>query len=431
MSFQKIGSVSRSNRFSKKLLPVAVAALSLVSSVGAFAGFPTVYGKIDLTLNAYDLEKSAFPLTAAGATTFKNTGAVGTTTELDNVSLESNASRFGIKGDFDITADLKAVYKVEYGIDVDNGTNSNGRELTQRNITGGLQGSWGTLLAGKNDTPLKTIQTNSVYQSDIDRFNDIPLADIGTYLVGENRADNTIQYVSPILFGGLEINIAAVQLEETGVEVPVAGNQTPNTQHDSGFASGKSVSVVYGKSKWYVGIAADNNIAATDAVRAVGEVSLGPVKLGAIYQDAKRHETFDVIGPFSSFVNSATTTVGAQNGLNPISEWDGVSGSSFKEQTGYVVNALWKVAGPWSVKAQIGHSTNTPTPVPTVVAPTVAPAQYDDVEVDALAVGVDYKLNDSAKLFAYYATVDAEGDKRINTETVTDKTLAVGVDFKF
>lgn len=423
MSFQHNWSVNRSKKFNRTLLAISLGGLV---SANAFAGFPTLYGKIDLTLNNYALEKSAFSLTAPNATTYKNTGALDTTTGLANSSLESNASRFGIKGDYGVADGLTAVYKVEYGVDVDNGTNSNGRELTQRNIYGGLQGEWGTVLVGKNDTPLKTIQTNSVYQSDIDRFNDLPLADIGTYLVGENRADNTIQYVSPILLGGLEINIAAIQGEETGVAVSKI-----NPQNDNRFASGKSVSVVYGKASWYLGVAVDNNIAATDTKRAVGEVTLGSVKLGAIYQTAERHESFDVIGPFSTFINSGVATTGAQNGLNPIFEWDGVAGSSFKEQTGYVLNGQWKVAGPWALKAQYGHSTSTPTPTPSATPVTPAPVQYEDVDVKALALGVDYKLNDNAKLFAYYASVEAKGDKRINAKSVTDSTAALGVDFKF
>jgi predicted porin len=427
MSFQHKGSVNRSIKFNKKLLP---ATLGLLISTNAFAGFPTIYGKIDLTLNQYDLEKNDF---VAGATagTFRHTGALATTTELDNASLESNGSRFGIRGDADVAEGLKVVYKIEYGVDVDNGTNSNGRELTQRNITAGLQGDWGTIVGGKNDTPLKTVQTNSVYQSDIDRFNDLPLADIGTYLVGENRADNTIQYSSPILLGGLEINLAAIQSEETGVEVPVAGTAAPNPQNDNGFAAGKSLSVVYGKSKWYFGVAVDGNVAATDAVRAAGEITVGPVKIGAIYQTAERHEDFDVIGPFSTFINSAVTSVGAQNGLNPFSEWDGVGGSSYKKQDGYVVNALWKIAGPWSAKIQYGHSTSTPTSTPTSVPPTVAATEYEDVDIDAIAAGVDYKFNDATRVFAYYATVKAEGDVLVSTEATTDKTFALGFDFKF
>lgn len=408
------------------LLTALIAAQTALGASHALAGFPTIYGKINLTLNKYDLEKLSFPNSAA--TDAVSGGRV--VDELDNWSLESNASRLGIRGDFDINADLKAIYKFEYGIDVDNGTNANGREFTQRNIYGGFQSAtWGTLFAGKNDTPLKLIQTNTITQSDIDRFNDLPLADIGTYLVGENRADNVIQYTSPILLGGLEIAIAALQVEETGVEV-----SSSNKQDDDGIASGKSIALTYGKSNWYAAVAYDNNVASTDAWRAVGEVTLGPVKLGAIWQTAERHDSVDVIAPFSTFV-------GSNNVPNPISEWDGAGtraattpfavteSVSFKEQDGYVLNAAWKVYGPITLKAQYGHSETTPKPLVNSTNPTGI--QYDDVEVEAIAVGADYKLNDNAKLLAYYASVDTEGDNLISTKSTQDKTFAVGFDLKF
>lgn len=423
MSFQQ-QSFTHSTKFTRSAFAIAFA--SLVSA-NAFAGFPTLYGKVDLTLNHYNFQKIDFAAVtpATNPVTYKNTGALGVTPELNNTSLESNGSRFGIRGDADVAENVKVVYKLEYGVDYDNGTNSNGRELTQRNITAGLQGEWGTVIGGKNDTPLKTIQTNSVYQSDIDRFNDLPLADIGTYLVGENRADNVVQYSSPILLGGLEVNLALIQSEETGVY-----ENSIKPQTDAHLGAGKSLSVVYGKSKWYVGVAVDNNVATSNTVRAVGEVTLGPVKLGAIYQTAERHETFDVIGPFSTFVNSSVSGIGAQNGLSPLSEWDGVSGTNYRKQNGFVLNALWKVSGPWSAKVQVGHSTSTPTYAPTLTPPKT-PTQYKDVDLDALALGVDYKLNDSTKVFAYYASAKAEGDKAIAPKATEDKTFALGFDFKF
>ena len=411
--FQNNGSIKRSARFAVKLLPVALTAALI--SAPASAGFPTLYGKVYLTASQYDLEKNNFALTAPGATTYKHIGATGIVSELDASAVESTGSRIGIQGDFGAANDLTIFYRVEYGIDVDNGTNANGRELTQRNIFGGVRGVWGQVLVGKNDTPLKTLQTNSVLRSDLDQFNDAPLADIGTYLVGENRPDNVIQYTSPILLGGLEINVAAIQAEETGVYESAA-----KPQNDSNFASGKSLSVVYGKAKWYVGAAYETNVATTDAFRAVGEVTLGSVKLGAIYQTAERHENIDSLGAFSTFVGTTGTTLGAQNGLTLLSEWDGASGNTFKEQDGYVLNASWKVAGPWTLKAQVGSSSTTPTN-----------AAYSDVEADALALGVDYKLSDAARLFTYYASVKAEGDEKISTEATTDKTFAVGLDFKF
>ena len=413
MSFQDKGSVKRSAKFALKLLPVALTAAFI--SAPASAGFPTLYGKVYLTANQYDLEKNNFALTAPTATTYKHIGATGTTAELDASAVESTGSRIGIQGDFGAANDLTIFYRVEYGIDVDNGTNANGRELTQRNIFGGVRGAWGQVLVGKNDTPLKTVQTNSVLRTDLDQFNDAPLADLGTYLVGENRPDNVIQYTSPILLGGLEINLAAIQAEESGVYETAA-----KPQNDSNFASGKSLSVVYGKAKWYVGAAYESNVATTDAFRAVGEVTLGTVKLGAIYQTAERHEDIDSLGGFSTFVGTTGTTLGAQNGLTLLSEWDGASGNAYKEQSGYVLNASWKVAGSWTLKAQVGSSSTTPTNL-----------AYEDVKADALAIGVDYKLSDAARLFSYYANVKVEGDEKISTEATTDKTFAVGLDFKF
>jgi len=421
MSFQHNESVKKaknngSKAFALKLLPAAFAVLV---SANASAGFPTLYGKVYLTLNEYDLEKNAF---GAGTTagTFKHVGATDVATELKTTALESTGSRIGIQGDFGASYDTTVFYRIEYGIDVDNGTNSNGRELTQRNIFGGVRGEWGQVLAGKNDTPLKTIQTNSVLRTDIDRFNDAPLADIGTYLAGENRPDNVIQYTSPILLGGLEINVAAIQAEETGIAA--ASSTTPtNPQDDNGFATGKSLSVVYGKAKWYVGAAYETNVATSDTFRGVGEITFGPVKLGAIYQTAQRHADYDVVGGLtSSFVGTTGTTVGAQNGLNPLAEWDGVSGTSYKEQEGYVLNGAWKISGPWVAKFQVGQATSTPTN-----------ALYKDVKSNAAAIGLDFNLSDSARLFSYYASLKTEGDAKINTEASIDKTFAVGLDFKF
>lgn len=422
MSFQKPWSVVRSlvakktftssKAFQRNALTAAV---GIVLSANAFAGFPTLYGKIFVTANQYDLEKLNFDPTTPGGTTYKNVGATSVTTELDTFALESTGSRLGVQGDFDASSSVTVFYRLEYGVDVDNGTNSNGRELSQRNIFGGLRGDWGSILAGKNDSPLKTLQTNTVLRSDVDRFNDAPLADIGTFIVGENRPDNVIQYTSPIWLGGLELNVAAIQAEETGVPVSAT-----NQQDDNGFASGTSTSITYGKAKWFVGVAYDDNVATTDALRAVGEVTLGPVKLGAIVQTAERHSDVDSLGGFSTFVGTNGTTLGPQNGLNPVSEWDGASGNAFKEQDGYVLNAQWKIAGPWLAKIQYASSTTTPTN-----------DLYSDAELEGIAVGLDYNFNASTRVFGYYASVDAEGDALISTQSTTDKTAAVGLDFRF
>ena len=150
MSFQKPWSVVRSLVAKKSFQRNALtAAVGIVLSANAFAGFPTLYGKIFLTANQYDLEKLNFDPTTPGGTTYKNVGATSVTTELDTFALESTGSRLGVQGDFDASSSVTVFYRLEYGVDVDNGTNSNGRELSQRNIFGGLRGDWGSILAGK------------------------------------------------------------------------------------------------------------------------------------------------------------------------------------------------------------------------------------------------------------------------------------------
>lgn len=85
-----------------------------------------------------------------------------------------------------------------------------------------------------------------------------------------------------------------------------------------------------------------------------------------------------------------------------------------------MLNAQWKIAGPWAAKIQYGHSTSTPTN-----------ATYSDVDADALAVGVDYNFNSATRVFGYYASLEAEGDAQISTKATTDSTFALGLDFRF
>ena len=131
----------------RKLLPTLIA-LATISAAHAADSVPvpTVYGKINVTLNKYEFDDlQGTPKTRVDGQ--------------DNWQLESNASRLGVKGDVPLVDGLKAVYKLEYEVFAD-GSNSNA--FTQRNTYGGLQGDWGTLIAGKNDTPLKAISAETV-----------------------------------------------------------------------------------------------------------------------------------------------------------------------------------------------------------------------------------------------------------------------------
>lgn len=350
-----------------KLLPLLVAGLTAAAAGPALAA-PTVYGKVNVSLHKND---------------FEEIGGGAAIDEQDNWEMESNASRIGIKGDFDINAHLKAIYKLEYEIAVDDG-DADGDEFSQRNIYGGFQGGWGTLLAGKHDTPLK------LAQGDVDRFNDLPLADIKNVMVGENRQSNIIMYSTPSM-AGFGFTIAAMQGEDSGVE---------GDDDNDGVADAVSAAITYTNDIVYLALANDSDVDSYDATRFVADVKLGPVLVGGIYQTAEHGSDADALKDIS----------------DPVKDF----GGDFEEQDAYLLSAEWKVAGPWKVRAQYGYSEST-----------AVVAGVDDAEATLWALGMDYKLSDNSKLFAYYAMLEAEGDSLISNDSTEDKTLAVGYELKF
>ncbi len=78
----------------KSILAIAVAAT--MAAPAAMAA-PTVYGNVHLSLNAADND-------VVGA---KN-----------NLTMSSNTSSIGVKGSEDLGDGLKAIYKIEFGVDI-------------------------------------------------------------------------------------------------------------------------------------------------------------------------------------------------------------------------------------------------------------------------------------------------------------------------
>jgi predicted porin len=360
----------------------AFAAAAVLSTANVWAAeipAPQVYGRFNLLLGQYQLETLA-----AGV-------AVD---EKDNWQLDSNASRLGVQGEIPVNETLAAVYQIEYEIAADDGLNSNGRELSQRNVAAGFKGNWGTLIAGKYDTPLKSAQGK------VDLFNDLPLGDIRSVLIGENRPDNVVLYTSPKL-GGLTFNVAIIQLEQDGVTEPAPGDSEAN---DSGPADSYSASAVYEQDALYLALAVDSNVLdSTDATRFVAEYTFGPVKLGAILQKAEADEEGGSIG-----------SVGGE-----ITQF----GGPFSEQDAQFVSAEWKATKTVRVKFQHGSSESTIVPVPGVDLGTADAA--------LTVVGVDFVLDKNAKWYVYSGTLEVEGDAVISTDSTTDQILAAGYEIKF
>ena len=273
------------------------------------------------------------------------------------MELSSNASRVGVKGSIAINDNLKAIYKAEYQISVDGDDD----EFSQRNIYGGFQGNWGTLLAGKHDTPTK------MAQGKVDRFNDLDNGDIKNIFAGENRVNNIIMYKTPNMNG---FSVTAAVIPDEG------------SNGDDGVADGTSIALSYKNETFSVALANDNDVGKdgerADITRLVAEIKVGDGKIGALIQDGESSDSNDDI-----------------------------------EQDGYLISGEYPV-GSYVFKAQYGTSDTEELGV--------------DLEATQIALGVDYKLNKSSKLFGYYSNIEYD---EAGAAAEDDNIVGIGYEIKF
>ena len=335
----------------KKLLAVAVGAAISLPSV-AMADGPKVYGKANITLEnqSYDPEP-------------------GLPNNDSTWQLDTNASRLGVKGDFDLdVGGLKAIYKAEFQIHIDDGSASNGSPFSQRNIYGGLEGGFGTVMAGNFDTPLKTSQGK------VDQFNDLD-GDIASFMTGDERADNIIQYSSPTLADAVTINVATILNEDSD-------DFDGDGENENGLADTISMSVVFAKDSLYLALAQDldNAYEGLDA-----DPENGPIDITRLTAGFKA-DAFEV---------------GAIYQMAEDTEGDG-------EETSMLISGAFKLDRV-KLKAQYG----------------MTEGDVSKEELTTTSVGADYKLAKASKVFAYYTVDEAD---LADSET---STFAIGLEHKF
>ena len=188
----------------KKLLIAAVGAALIAGPMLAAQAETTVYGHFHESLDRYD---------NGGNTTGTGSTEVGL--------LNSNSTRFGIKGSEDLGGGLKAIYQVESGaFNADDG--SAGLGGTLRNTYMGFAGSsWGSVKFGRHDAPTKDLSRK------LDAFNE-EYGDMRV-LVGnaafDNRISNMVRYDSPS-FAGVQFALLYGTSEANGSPRNTSGNVT-------------------------------------------------------------------------------------------------------------------------------------------------------------------------------------------------------------
>jgi predicted porin len=204
----------------------------------------------------------------------------------DTWKLNSNASRIGLKGSTQVSEGLTVFYKTEFEVDVD----GDGDVFKQRNIYAGVKGSFGSILAGKNDTPTKLAQKK------IDLFNDLE-GDIKKTFAGENRMSNIIAYTTP-KYGNFSATYAVM----------------PSEGDNGSLSDATSYSVSYSKDDLYVAVASDSDVKGADLLRVVSQYKVDAWQLGLMYQE---NDTTNESGYFASAAyKSNNITYKAQYGSN-------------------------------------------------------------------------------------------------------------------
>lgn len=333
-------------------LPLALAGGALLGGLplAASAAGPTFYGKINLSLENVNFEGASL----AGPTT------------VDQWELNSNASRLGIKGDFDLeVGGLKALYLLEYGTDLDD---DDDETFTKRNLYAGLTGGFGTLIAGNIDSPLKTAEGK------VDQFNDL-YADMDSFLGGQTRNKNSVQYISPKLFDGLTLHGAFSPGEQEDVD--------DDGKPDDDLADTVSVSLAWEREGFYAALAYENDQAArrsvdgmvrADILRAVTTYQWNAFELGALYHQAK----------------------------------DAAPGSDLEDR-GYLLSAAWHLDERITLKVQGGQNRG----------------KESDEKLTLWALGADYQLAKNAAAYVYLSKLERD---QADTE---DRVAGTGLVFSF
>lgn len=336
----------------RNLIALAVAA-ALVAPMAANAA-PKVYGKLNLSAESY--KKHVDNAVAASVV------------DEEYTRLQSNASRFGAKGEDELTADLSAIYLIEWEVSGE----GDAADLGQRNRYVGIKSQqFGTVKLGKYDTYTK------LAQGEIDLFNDY-LGDMKYVVAGENRVNNVVGYESPKFLGGLTVNVMA------------------QTQDSTTPSNGNSASVVYNneESGLYAALAVDNNIVGATAI-----------------SGTRQSDNIRLVGSYKI----ADLTVNAIIQTSELSNSPAVLGAAADKETSWQLGASYKIADEL-LKIQFGE----------------AKADNDKTSIQKhtqWSVGADHNFTSKTKAFVWYT--EQKEDKLAANSNTKITALAAGVEHKF
>jgi len=292
----------------KNILAVAIAGAMAVP-FAANASAPTLYGQMNVALDSVSKNGTSF---------------------------QNRNSRLGVKGSEDIGKGLKVVYQLETTLSFKGDASTDNGFGQLRNTFVGVAGGFGTVIAGRHDTPLRLIQPN-------DRFNDSfylgnntgrfgGLNGAAGNASGEDRLDNMVAYLSP--------NINGFQIVFGGVTTAASGQAK-----DQQLGNAYSASVAYGSKRngLYAAVgltqrtkdlyAATATLTEQQNTRAVVQYADSGLVVSAMYNGV----TFKDVGDTSAFTLGAMYTMGDFTPRAKVAFVDYAKELSSKDATNYAI----------------------------------------------------------------------------------------------
>jgi predicted porin len=375
----------------KKILMTAVVAAMAVPMVAAAEA--TIYGKLHISADSMDYGDAGGGVNLAADGYCARRGA-------DGADVCSRASRVGLKGSEDLGSGLKAIYKVEFGVQMADGdgnilSEGAGSTVNGRDMYLGLAGDWGTALIGRSDTPYKMAQTS------FDLFSD-QIGDMNfTAGFQDWRADNAIAYISPSFAG---LTVAAAIVNPGGAGASFRGwNAIPYKENADTSPVGS-----YGSSVSSAGFTTDADGWA-DAWSIAGNYKNGPFKAALGYESASE----DLFCPKDA----------SCPGLDDWDKWvAGIGYSADMFSVNFVYEDQIDFQSIYYINGAVNFGNNT---IKAMYAQSDADSKGHKaigraVDADSWALGYDYNFSKRSTAYIQYADKDVDGKKNFGSGDVGD-----------
>lgn len=362
------------NPMNKKLISLAVA--TAITAPAAALADATFYGKAHMSIDWFQIEDQTEDLYEGWAL---SRGKIG--------KGNSRASRLGVKGSEDLGAGLKAIYQVEFGIPLAgerdyNIINGDQGGLKMRNTYVGLKGGFGTILAGRYDSPLKQSTVR------LELFNDTMADYAGAVGFDDNRFDSTVAYLSPS-YGGFQLAAAIVPGSSSSFGDYI------NRESES-LIAGHSIAAAYQNGPWHAGVAYEALDESLSSDKAMVNLANEAFEAGLIDAD----DLADVNALHGNTDDSTKWRAGVG-----VSDWNNLYLSTLYEHQKNANFYKDTEADIWQAQAGYSFGNNM------VKAMYGKRSMDSDSEADTQtwAFGLDHAFSKRTKAYALYTNVDAEG----------------------